>query len=115
MVRAVPLVKGILGISASPPPARPGMPRLRLGRPLHIDYQAKPKETHMSVPTENSAGTTAIRPFTVPVTPDAELDALRARVAATRWPDRELVTDHSQGVQLATITALADYWAAEYD
>ena len=61
----------------------------------------------MSVPTETSAGTTAIRPFTVPVTPDAELEALRARIAATRWPDRELVTDHSQGVQLATITALA--------
>ena len=69
----------------------------------------------MSVPTETSAGTTAIRPFTVPVTPDAELEALRARVAATRWPDRELVTDHSQGVQLATITALAGYWATDYD
>jgi hypothetical protein len=69
----------------------------------------------MSVPTETSAGATAIRPFTVPVTPDAELEALRARVAATRWPDRELVTDHSQGVQLATITELARYWATDYD
>ena len=69
----------------------------------------------MSVPTETSAGATAVRPFTVPVTPDAELEALRARVAATRWPDRELVTDHSQGVQLATITELARYWATEYD
>ena len=57
----------------------------------------------------------AIRPFTVPVTPEAELEALRARVAATRWPDRELVTDHSQGVQLAVITELARYWATEYD
>src|ERR1700680_3410894 len=69
----------------------------------------------MSVPTENSAGTTAIRPFMVPVTPDAELDALRARGAPPRWPDRELVTDHSQGVQLATITELARYWATDYD
>ena len=69
----------------------------------------------MSATTENSAGATAVRPFTVPVTPDAELEALRARIAATRWPDRELVADHSQGVQLATITALADYWATEYD
>jgi pimeloyl-ACP methyl ester carboxylesterase len=69
----------------------------------------------MSVTTEKSSATTAVRPFTVPVTPDAELEALRARVAATRWPDRELVTDHSQGVQLATITALADYWATGYD
>ena len=57
----------------------------------------------MSVPTENAAGTTAVRPFTVPVTSEAELEALRARVAATRWPDQELVTDHSQGVQLAVI------------
>ena len=57
----------------------------------------------MSVTTEKSSVTTAVRPFTVPVTTDAELQALRARVAATRWPDRELVTDHSQGVQLAVI------------
>src|SRR5256886_5475 len=58
---------------------------------------------------------TTIRPFTVPVAPEAELEALRARVAATRWPDRELVTDHSQGVQLAVITEMARYWATEYD
>ena len=58
----------------------------------------------MSAPTETSAGTTAIRPFTVPVTPEAELEALRAR-AATRWPDQELVTDHSQGPKLAVITS----------
>jgi Epoxide hydrolase N terminus len=69
----------------------------------------------MSVPTENSAGTTAIRPFTIPVTPEAEIDALRARTAATRWPDQELVADHSQGVRLAVITELARYWATEYD
>ena len=69
----------------------------------------------MSVTTEKSSVTTAVRPFTVPVTTDAELQALRARVAATRWPDRELVTDHSQGVQLAVITELARYWATDYD
>ena len=69
----------------------------------------------MSVTTENSSVTTAVQPFTVPVTADAELEALRARVAATRWPDRELVADHSQGVQLAVITELARYWATEYD
>jgi hypothetical protein len=45
----------------------------------------------MSVPTEESAGTTAIRSFTIPVTPEAEIEALRARIAATRWPDQELV------------------------
>ena len=56
---------------------------------------------------------TTIRPFTIPVTSEAELEALRARLAATRWPDRELVTDHSQGVQLAVITELSPYWATE--
>jgi pimeloyl-ACP methyl ester carboxylesterase len=69
----------------------------------------------MSATTENPAGATAVRPFTVPVTPEAEIEALRARVAATRWPDQELVADHSQGVQLATITELARYWATDYD
>jgi len=43
--------------------------------------------------------------------PQEELDDLRRRVAAVRWPDRELVDDRSQGVQLATIRALADHWA----
>ncbi|MBO3751308.1 alpha/beta fold hydrolase [Streptosporangiaceae bacterium NEAU-GS5] len=56
----------------------------------------------------------AIRPFTVQV-PDADLEALRARVVATRWPDKETVADQSQGVQLATIQELARYWAEEYD
>jgi pimeloyl-ACP methyl ester carboxylesterase len=51
-----------------------------------------------------------IRHFQVDV-PQEELDDLRRRVAAMRWPDRELVDDRSQGVQLATIQALADHWA----
>jgi len=49
----------------------------------------------MSAPPETSAGTAAVRPFTVPVASEAELEALRARVAAIRWPDQELVKDHS--------------------
>jgi pimeloyl-ACP methyl ester carboxylesterase len=69
----------------------------------------------MSGRTGTSADATTIRPFAVPVVPDAELKALRARVAATRWPDPELVADHSQGVQLATIQELARYWSTEYD
>jgi pimeloyl-ACP methyl ester carboxylesterase len=69
----------------------------------------------MSGMTETSAGAAAIRPFTVPVISDAELDDLRARVRATRWPDPELVADHSQGVQLAVIQELARYWATGYD
>jgi pimeloyl-ACP methyl ester carboxylesterase len=69
----------------------------------------------MSARTENSAGAPAIRPFTIPIASESEIEALRARVAATRWPDAELVADHSQGVQLAVIQELARYWAAEYD
>ena len=49
----------------------------------------------MSATTETPAGTTEIRPFTIPAIPETELQALRARIAATRWPDQELVTDHS--------------------
>src|ERR1700734_546367 len=55
-----------------------------------------------------------IRPFTVGF-PEAELTELRRRISATRWPERETVTDATQGVQLATIQALAGYWATEYD
>jgi pimeloyl-ACP methyl ester carboxylesterase len=58
---------------------------------------------------------TAIRPFTVPVVPQAELDDLRRRVAATRWPEKETANDASQGVQLETMQKLASYWAKDYD
>jgi pimeloyl-ACP methyl ester carboxylesterase len=47
--------------------------------------------------------------------PEAELTELRRRISATRWPERETVPDASQGVQLATIQALAQYWATQYD
>src|SRR3954449_2288374 len=55
-----------------------------------------------------------IRPFHVEVPAEALAD-LRGRLAATRWPSRELVEDRSQGVQLATVQALARYWASDYD
>jgi len=56
----------------------------------------------------------AIRPFTI-VIPEAEIEALRARIAATRWPERETVADQSQGVQLETVQELARYWATDYN
>jgi pimeloyl-ACP methyl ester carboxylesterase len=56
----------------------------------------------------------AVRPFHIDV-PNGALDDLRRRIAATRWPTKELVSDRSQGVQLATIQALARYWASDYD
>jgi pimeloyl-ACP methyl ester carboxylesterase len=57
---------------------------------------------------------TEIQPFEVDF-PEEKIDDLRRRIAATRWPSKELVEDRSQGVQLATLEALADYWASEYD
>jgi pimeloyl-ACP methyl ester carboxylesterase len=56
----------------------------------------------------------AIHPFSVGF-PDEALADLRRRILATRWPERETVTDPSQGVQLATIQKLAHYWATDYD
>ena len=64
----------------------------------------------MSGTTEDAA----IRPFTIEI-PEAELEALRARIMATRWPERETVADESQGVQLATMQELVRYWGTEYD
>ena len=56
----------------------------------------------------------AVRPFRIDV-PEEDLDELRRRIAATRWPTKELVEDRSQGVQLATMQELARYWTTDYD
>ena len=61
------------------------------------------------------ADATAIRSFQPVSVPEAQLTDLRRRINATQWPDRETVADASQGVQLATMKALARYWATEYD
>ena len=60
------------------------------------------------------AGSTSIRPFTYHAT-DAELNDLRRRIKATRWPERETVADTSQGVPLTPLQDLARYWATDYD
>src|SRR5262245_12721972 len=64
--------------------------------------------------TRQSGGDKSIRPFHVKV-PEAELTELRRRISATKWPERETVSDGSQGVQLATLQKLARYWATDYD
>ena len=64
--------------------------------------------------TGQSPDAQAIRPFHFDV-PETDLDDLRQRIVATRWPSKELVADRSQGVQLATMQALARYWATDYD
>ena len=68
----------------------------------------------MAVTVERPQGDTAIRPFTVEI-PEADLEDLRARIAATRFPEKETVEDDSQGVPLALMQDLARYWATEYD
>jgi pimeloyl-ACP methyl ester carboxylesterase len=65
-------------------------------------------------PSTLAVGPDAIRPFHVSI-PEQEIVELRRRVAATRWPTRELVEDRSQGVQLATLRELANYWSTDYD
>src|SRR2546428_11524044 len=57
---------------------------------------------------------TAIRPFRIDVPEEALVD-LRRRLAATRWPERETVSDDTQGARLGTMQALVRYWGTEYD
>jgi pimeloyl-ACP methyl ester carboxylesterase len=63
---------------------------------------------------ENMSSDNEIRPFQLD-TPDEAIADLRRRIAATRWPTRELVTDRSQGVQRATVQELARYWTTDHD
>src|SRR5688572_6624568 len=79
-----------------------------------MSVQTATRSTSRRAASEQAADKTAIRPFRVNV-PEAELTELRRRINATRWPERETVTDQSQGVQLATMQKLARYWATEYD
>ena len=67
----------------------------------------------MTITTEQTSGA-AIRPFTVEI-PEAEVEDLRARIVATRFPENETVEDDSQGVPLALMQDLARYWATNYD
>src|SRR5262245_49217831 len=88
------------------------MARLRsVGREGRSNCASLTTEVLMSSTTDTAA---EIAPFEVHV-PDEELADLRRRVAATRWPSRELVGDRSQGVQLAALQELARYWTTEYD
>ncbi|SCG78699.1 Pimeloyl-ACP methyl ester carboxylesterase [Micromonospora echinaurantiaca] len=68
----------------------------------------------MAVKTEARTGAAEVRPFNIEV-PEAALADLRARIRATRWPNKETVKDDSQGVPLALMQDLARYWANDYD
>jgi pimeloyl-ACP methyl ester carboxylesterase len=67
------------------------------------------------VAAQKTGDKTAVRPFQVIDVPQERLDDLRRRVQATVWPEEELVPDRTQGVQLATMQALASYWTTDYD
>src|SRR5690348_6853541 len=74
----------------------------------------EPGEAYMSATTEKPAQVSDVRPFRVEI-PEADIEDLRRRIAATRWPTSELVEDSAQGVQLTMLRELARYWANEYD
>jgi len=85
-------------------------------RPKNYSKEDTMTQTGATQPgREPAADKTAIRPFQVAKVPEAELTELRRRINATRWPERETVTDATQGVQLATTQKLAQYWATDYD
>ena len=77
---------------------------------------ANQKEKTMTQPEQvkSASDDTAIRPFHVNI-PEAQLEDLRRRIKATNWPESETVPDDTQGVQIATMKKLADYWAKNYD
>src|SRR6202167_5243451 len=75
---------------------------------------AQKENTMAQTSATQAADKTSIRPFQVNI-PEAELIELRRRINSTRWPDRETVTDESQGVPLATIQELTRYWGTDYD
>jgi pimeloyl-ACP methyl ester carboxylesterase len=97
------------------------LPNSVIGGKADLKTEANPlffvrdqRGTAMPNVEQTGSDRTPIRPFNVNV-PEAELTELRRRINATRWPERELVNDISQGVQLATMQKLARYWATEYD
>jgi pimeloyl-ACP methyl ester carboxylesterase len=84
---------------------------------MHLAAAGGARPNHPSNRGDSQMGMTkadAIRPFSFHA-PDEALADLRRRINATKWPERETVTDASQGVQLATIQKLARYWGTEYD
>jgi pimeloyl-ACP methyl ester carboxylesterase len=83
--------------------------------PSWAQSPSPPASGNTSTAATAAQDSTAIRPFTVPIAPQAALDDLRRRIAATRWPEKETVADQSQGVQLATMQKLASYWGKDYD
>jgi pimeloyl-ACP methyl ester carboxylesterase len=97
-----------------PAACRPGTDQGVHGRGAPASGRGFPPSANEEPVISVTAEASAVRPFRIDV-PEEELAELRRRVAATRWPSAELVADRSQGVQLATLQALAGYWTTDYD
>jgi pimeloyl-ACP methyl ester carboxylesterase len=104
-------VSSALGLAVAFSPARFGE---AVANSISARTEKENNMTQSSGTQRGSEQADAIRPFHVSV-PETELTELRRRVKSTKWPERETVTDASQGVQLATTQALARYWETEYD
>src|SRR5215469_3244518 len=108
-----PVRRSPLGLSAASPGDCP--PRTQLNRPRFVGGSERKRIAMTQVEQVAGPNTTAVRPFPQWNVPEADLADLRRRINATVWPSPELVSDQRQGVQLATMQALAQYWATEYD
>ena len=107
---AIVMAQQAAGISSQPQVARVAKTKMNQ-KEINMNQLSTAAKLEAS---QSPAAADAIRPFHVNF-PDAALVDLRRRIAATKWPERETVTDESQGVQLATTQALAKYWATDYD
>jgi len=106
-------------MSTTPNPNRRhfcGTAAATIGAAVPLAFLGFPQKSEATalVAQETGADNTAIRPYRVTVS-ETEIVELRGRINATRWPDKETVTDNSQGVPLAMLQGLATYWATDYD
>src|SRR3989440_10452090 len=86
----------------------------RRDTPRSTGHERRNREDAIMSETTTASAETGVRPFRIEV-PEREIEELRRRIDATRWPTKELVADRSQGVQLAATQELARYWTTEYD
>src|SRR5215468_5905150 len=102
---------GRTGIWPSPGSAKLGKPATTRRSTGGTSSRLRSRRNHKGRP---QMANNDIRPFEVRI-PQAQLDDLRSRVNATRWPDKETVEDQSQGVQLGKLQELVRYWGTDYD
>jgi pimeloyl-ACP methyl ester carboxylesterase len=110
----IPLVGAAMGVAVLTASSSARTAPVTAGRthPIQAEVSVTTGTTLLDAPTQGEVD--SIRPFRAHV-PDAEIAELRRRLAATRWPDKETVTDPSQGAQLADLQDLVRYWATDYD